>query len=220
MTIIEAVIFDFDGTILDTETAGTKAWQQIYAEYGQTLPMDLWRQDIGRTDVFLPAEYLIELTGIDETPTAIKDKRRRIQLDILDGQTAMPGVIDRITEAKQLGLRLGIASSSIARWLSYHLPRMGLLFEFEAVRGRSDVGDIGKPEPEVYLSACAGVKVKPEHAIAIEDSENGILAAKRASMKAVAVPNLVTKGMDFSQADLVIDSLADMTLAEIIEHVS
>lgn len=218
--MIEAVIFDFDGTILDTETAGTTAWQQIYAEFGQTLPMKLWRQNIGRTNVFLPAEHLIELTGIDETPNDIKEKRRRIRLDLLDGQKAMPGVLDRIAEAKQLGLRLGIASSSTARWLNYHLPRMGLLFEFEAVRGRSDVGDIGKPEPDVYLAACAGVKVQPENAIAIEDSENGVLAAKRAGMKAVAVPNLVTKGMDFSQADLVIDSLADMTLAEMIKQIS
>ena len=218
--MIEAVIFDFDGTILDTETAGTKAWQQIYAEYGQTLPMDLWRQNIGRTNVFLPAEHLIELTGIDETTVAIKEKRSRIRLELLNGEKAMPGVLDRIAEAKQLGLRLGIASSSTARWLNYHLPRMGLLFEFEAVRGRSDVGDIGKPEPDVYLAACAGVRVKPENAVAIEDSVNGILAAKRAGMQAVAVPNLVTQGMDFSQADLVLESLADMTLAEIIERVS
>jgi HAD superfamily hydrolase (TIGR01509 family) len=217
---IEAIIFDFDGTIFDTETAGAAAWQQLYANYGQTLPMAEWVQNIGQTDVFHPAEHLIELTGISESPAALQDMRRQIRLDILAEQSIMPGVLDRIAEAKMLGLKLGIASSSTSRWLNYHLPRLGLLFEFEAVRSRSDVGDVGKPEPDVYLAACKGLRVNPENALALEDSFNGLLSAKRAGMMAVVIPNPVTKGMDFSQANLVIDSLADMTLTEMITLLS
>lgn len=216
---IEALVFDFDGTILDTESAGTAAWQQLYQQYGQTLPLDQWLQNIGRTDVFHPAEHLIELTGINETPAQLKNKRREIRLEMLEGQKPMPGVLDRIAEAKSLGLKLGIASSSNARWLNYHLPRLGLLFEFEAVRGRSDVGDVGKPEPDVYLSACAGLRIDPKNALALEDSVNGIIAAKRAGMRTVAIPNPITKEMDFSHADLVIDSLSDLTLEEIIQQI-
>ena len=216
---IEAVIFDLDGTILETESAGTVAWQQIYTQYGQTLPMDQWLQNIGRTNVFLPAEHLIDLTGISETPAELREKRRQLRLEILAEEGVMPGVLDRIAEAKKLGLKLGIASSSNARWLNYHLPRLGLLFEFEAVRGRSDVGDVGKPEPDVYLAACEGLRVAPANALALEDSVNGIIAAKRAGMRTVAVPNPVTRGMDFGQADLVVDSLAELTLTEMIEQI-
>ena len=217
---IKAIIFDFDGTILDTESAGTAAWQQVFASYGETLPMDRWVQNIGRTDFYKPADHLIELTGTNETAAELNEKRRKLKLQLLDGVGVMDGVLDRINEAKKLGLKLGIASSSTARWLNYHLPRLGLLFEFEAVRGRSDVGNIGKPEPDVYLSACAGLNVKPENALALEDSVNGIVAAKRAGMMAVAIPNPVTKEMDFSQADLVLNSLTDMSLTDMIDKLT
>ena len=218
--MIEAVVFDFDGTIIDSEKAGTAAWQQIFERYGQTLPLDQWLPNIGRTDAYLPAPHLIELAGLDKTAEQIQQERNTLKLEILAGEGLMPGVADRIAEAKALGLRLGIASTSEARWLNYHLPRLGLLYEFEAVRGRSDVGGVGKPEPDVYLSALEGLRTKPENALALEDSVNGVIAGKRAGMKVVAVPNALTRHMDYSEADLVLDSMADMTLEEMIENVA
>ncbi len=217
--MIEAVVFDFDGTILDTERAGTAAWQQLFERYGQTLPLDQWLPNIGQTDVYLPAPHLIELAGLDKTAEQIKEERRKLKLEILADDGPMPGVLDRIKEAKEMGLKLGIASTSEARWLNYHLPRLGLLFEFEAVRGRSDVGGVGKPEPDVYLSALEGLRTDPANGLALEDSVNGVIAAKRAGMKVVAIPNPLTRHMDYSAADLVLHSMADMTLEEMIGNI-
>ncbi len=217
--MIKAVIFDFDGTILDTERAGTGAWQQLFERYGQTLPMDQWLPNIGRTDIYLPAPHLIELANLDKTVEQIHQERRELRLEILADDGPMPGVLDRIAEAKKMGLKLGIASTSEARWLNYHLPRIGLLFDFEVVRGRSDVGGVGKPEPDVYLSACEGLRVEPADALALEDSVNGVIAARRAGMKVIAIPNPLTRHMDYSEADLVLHSMADMTLEEMIQKI-
>ena len=185
--MIEAVVFDFDGTIIDTEKAGTGAWQQLFERYGQTLPMDQWLPNIGRTDIYLPAPHLIELAGLDLTEEQIHQQRRELRLEILADEGLMPGVAERIAEAKAMNLKLGIASTSEARWLNYHLPRLGLLYDFQAVRGRSDVGGVGKPEPDVYLSALDGLRVDPANSLALEDSVNSVIAAKRAGM-AVACP--------------------------------
>ena len=217
--MIEAVVFDFDGTIIDTEKAGTAAWQQVFERYGQTLPLDQWLPNIGRTDIYLPAPHLIEIAGLDKTEEQLHQERRELRLEILADEGLMPGVAERIAEAKAMGLKLGIASTSEARWLNYHLPRLGLLYDFQAVRGRSDVGGVGKPEPDVYLSALKGLRVEPKNALALEDSVNGVIAAKRAGMKVVAIPNPLTRHMDYSEADLVLHSMADMTLEEMIEKV-
>ena len=216
--MIDAIIFDFDGIILDTETSDVLAWQQVYGRFNQEFPLPLWQQNIGSSNVFDPFEHLAKLTGLDLNRADIMDEYRRIDHAIIDKLPIMPGVQDRIAEAKQLGLKLAVASSSPARWLNHHLPRLGLLFEFEVVRTCTDVDDKKKPDPAVYLSACAGLKVDPSKALAFEDSMHGTHAAKAAGMHCVAVPNEATKTMDFSAANLVINSLATVTLTEMFER--
>ncbi|MEM8858302.1 MAG: HAD-IA family hydrolase, partial [Chloroflexota bacterium] len=201
------------------EAALTAAWEQLFERYGHPFPMEKWLPNIGRMNVYHPGAHLVELTGLDKTEMEFREERRQLGLEILADDGPMPGVLDRIKEAKEMGLKLGIASTSEARWLNYHLPRLGLLYEFEAVRGRSDVGGVGKPEPDVYLSACKGLRVDPKNALALEDSVNGVIAGKRAGMKVVAIPNPLTRHMDYSDADLILYSMADMTLAEMIEKV-
>lgn len=216
--MFDAIIFDFDGTILDTETAGYRAWVAVYDHYGLEFPFELWKQNIGQVDVFLPADYLVEKLGLDTAPVKLKEMRRSIRMEILSETDTLPGVREMIAEAKAAGLKLGVASSSTTNWLNYHLPRLGLLFEFEAVRGRNDVGDRAKPDPAVYLSACEGLKIDPTRALAFEDSEHGVTAAKAAGLTVVAIPNPVTRTLNFEHADLVLNSMADLTLNTLFEH--
>ena len=126
-----------------------------------------------------------------------------------------PGVVDLLDQAETLGLARGVASSSPISWVGRHLDRLGILSRFAAVRTQDDV-ERTKPWPDVFLAAARALEVRPERAVVFEDSRNGVLAAKEAGMFCVAVPNRITEGLDFSDADLVVSSLADVDLAALI----
>jgi beta-phosphoglucomutase-like phosphatase (HAD superfamily) len=118
-----------------------------------------------------------------------------------------------------MGLKLGVASSSTSDWVKGHLARLGILERFDCIRCRDDVPN-AKPEPDLYLAVLECLGVRASEAIAIEDSPNGLLAAKRAGLRCVAIPNSITANLDLGEADLLLDSLADVSLAELLEKLS
>jgi HAD superfamily hydrolase (TIGR01509 family) len=130
-------------------------------------------------------------------------------------QGALPGVVRLLEEATAMGLKVGLASSSTSDWVSGHLARLGILHHFDCMRCRDQVAN-AKPEPDLYLAVLDCLGVPPSEAIAIEDSPNGVLAAKRAGLRCVAVPNSITAGLDLGQADVLLGSLAEVTLAELL----
>jgi HAD superfamily hydrolase (TIGR01509 family) len=172
---------------------------------------------VGSTDtVFHPQHHLEERLGralTEEVLTRRRDRRNQLIL----ANRVLPGVVARLDEARGLGLKLGVASSSTREWVRGHLARLGILDRFQCVRCRDDVAH-AKPEPDLYLAVAECLGVRPDEAIAVEDSPNGITAAKRAGMACVAIPNLITAKLDISHADLVLNSLADVTMAELVER--
>ena len=133
---------------------------------------------------------------------------------LADAQQLLPGVLARLDEAAELGLRLAVASSSSRTWVARHLARLGILDRFEALLTRGDV-ERTKPDPGLYLGALAALDVDAHEAFALEDSVNGILAAKTAGLHVVAVPGPLMRCADFSAADLLLASLEEHPLAEI-----
>ena len=129
--------------------------------------------------------------------------------------SSLPGVVELLDQAEALGLAKAVASSSPISWVGRHLDRLGIIERFAAVRTQDDVHRT-KPWPDVFLAAATALQVRPERAVVFEDSRNGVLAAKEAGMFCVAVPNRITEGMDFSDADLVVSSLADVDLAALM----
>lgn len=216
--MIRALIFDFDGLIVDTETPALRSWQEIFREYGQELTLDWWAQFVGRGESGGTAERLEQLVGRPLDPEALRAHRRARHVEMVEAQPILPGVEDRIAEAREMGIRLAVASSSPRRWVAGHLERLGLLRHFKAVRCRDDA-DVGalKPDPAVYLAAMRDLDVAAHEAIALEDSPRGVEAARRAGVFTVAVPNAVTRRMGDAGADLTLNSMADMTLAEMIQ---
>ncbi|HKV86601.1 MAG TPA: HAD-IA family hydrolase, partial [Candidatus Dormibacteraeota bacterium] len=196
-----------------------RSWREVYEEHGEDLPFDRWVQTVGTADSFFqPQRNLEERLGrplTEEVLTRRKDRRTAL---ILSNQV-LPGVVQRIDEARTMGLKLGVASSSTQEWVTGHLARLGILDRFDCVRCRDDVAH-AKPEPDLFLAAAACLGVEPGESIAVEDSPNGVAAAKRAGMKCVAIPNLITARLDLSQADLILDSLADMTVGQLLERLS
>lgn len=217
--LIRAIVFDFDGLILDTEEPVYRSWVEVYREHGEELPFDRWVEIVGSTTIgFHPQHHLEERLG---RPLAqeVLDRRIGRRTELVLAQSLLPGVVQHIESAKAIGLKLGVASSSTRDWVRGHLERLGILDRFDCLRCRDDVAS-AKPEPDLYLAVIECMGVLAADAIAIEDSPNGVLAAKRAGLRCVAIPNSITALLDLGRADLVLDSLADVTLPELLSRLS
>jgi HAD superfamily hydrolase (TIGR01509 family) len=214
--MIKAIIFDFDGLILDTETTEFRSWQEMYTSLGCELPLSLWHEAIGAVDQFDPYEYLESQLGQALDQPTLEAQRRRRDTELLAAQTVLPGVEAYLAAARQAGLQIGLASSSRREWVEGHLRRLGLLEWFDVIRCRDDVDERAKPDPAVYLATLAALGVEAHEALALEDSANGALAAKRAGIYCVVVPNEMTGGLNFERADRRLASLLDISLRQLI----
>ncbi len=222
MDMIQALIFDFDGLILDTETPEFLCWQNIYREYGFELPHERWGSIIGGSghSHFDAAEHLSLLTQEPLDCASLRARNHRESQEIILAQGPLPGVLDYIHQAKRLGLKLAIASSSDRLWVETHSKRIGILEYFDTVICAEDVGPGRiKPNPDLFLTTLSRLQVQKEAAVVFEDSPNGIKAAKRAGIFAVAVPNGATSALFFEGADLILESLAKLSLSQLMDKV-
>ncbi|HET9848603.1 MAG TPA: HAD family hydrolase [Candidatus Dormibacteraeota bacterium] len=214
--MIRAIIFDFDGLIVDTEGPIFEAWRRIYRERGQELPRERWLTVIGTAaGPFDPILDLGERTGIAVDADELNTLERLYYREATVAQTLLPGVDRYMAEARRLGLKTAIASSSSRKWVHEHLERFAIRDRFDIVVCKDDVTTT-KPDPELYELALERLDARSNEAIALEDSSNGIRAAKAAGLFCVAVPNALTAGLDLSQADLQIPSLEAVSLADLI----
>jgi HAD superfamily hydrolase (TIGR01509 family) len=217
--MIEALIFDFDGLILETEGPIYQSWQELYEAHDCHLEYKDWSDVIGLAPADCNPYTALEIR-LGHSVDQLKEEARRSQreLELVYQQNVMPGVVDYLTDARQLGLKIGLASSSNFAWVGGHLARLGLLNRFDVIRTNEDVRN-AKPEPDLFLAALQGLNTAPEQAIAFEDSYNGILAARSAGIFCVAVPTEMTRQLPLELADMRIDSLAELPLKELIQEV-
>jgi HAD superfamily hydrolase (TIGR01509 family) len=216
--MVKALVFDFDGLIVDTEVPIFRAWQRIYREHGQELPLDRWLTIIGTTSgAFDPVLELGERVGEKLDERELDALERLYYLEATALQQLLPGVAEYLRVARELGLKTAVASSSLRTWVMEHLERFGIGGHFDAIVCRDDVTRT-KPDPELYQTALKRLGVRPQEAIAFEDSTNGILAAKAAGLFCVVVPNLMTVDMDLTLADLRLLSLDAMPLRDVIKE--
>ena len=167
---------------------------------------------------FHPQHHLEERLG-RPLPKEVLDRRIGRRTELVLANKILPGVVQRIDEAKAMGLKLGVASSSTVDWVRGHLVRLGIFDRFDCLRCRDDVPN-AKPEPDLYVAVLECLGVPASEAFAIEDSPNGVLAAKRAGMRCVAIPNSITARLDLGQADVLLGSLAEVTLPELLRKLA
>jgi putative hydrolase of the HAD superfamily len=205
-----ALIFDFDGLILDTESAEVEIWNDFYAKVGLTFTMDAYINAIGSNspEDFHPAILLADREGEERSFEQIRQDFRKIAYLRCEQLEAMDGVVDLIKNAKTKGYFLAVGSSAAYSWVQTHLNRLGLLDAFDAIVTFDNV-ERAKPAPDIYLKVLETLGVSPENALVFEDSQNGVLAAHRAGIRAIAVPNPITAIQDFSLATAVLSSLAN-----------
>ena len=215
--MLKALIFDFDGLILDTETPEVFVWQSIYEEHGFELPVQEWEKTIGGYGLskFDPAEHLSLLSSGRLDPVSLRSRYRKESDDIIHANPIMPGVISMIEQAKDAGLKVAIGSSSSHSWVDTHAKRLGIFDLFDHVICSDDVPPgRTKPNPDIYLKVLEQLNVKNDAAVVFEDSLNGVLAARRAEIFVVAVPNPLTVKMGVA-GDVTVPSLAELSLQEL-----
>ena len=217
--MIKALVFDFDGLIVDTEMSSYQTWQEIYAEHDCQLPFSTWAICIGGSpQLFDPCEYLEQQIGRPVLREEIRLRRRQQHIRMVEAQPVLPGVEDYILSAKRLGLKIGVASSSRHEWVDTHLTRLGLIDYFDSIKCFDDVKRT-KPDPELYLAVLDALGVHGQQAIALEDSPNGVIAAQQAGIFCVAGPNPVTSQLSLLHADLCLSSLTEVSLEQLLAKV-
>ena len=216
----KAVVFDFDGLIVDTEVPVYEAWRRVFRSYAADLPLSIWTPLIGRSHHSLDIYALLEeRTGTPMDRDEVRDQMMAVFDELFEDAVPLPGVEDYINGALNLGLRIGIASSSMRSWVHPKLDKLGLAHAFETVVCTDDVGH-AKPNPASYLRALSALGVTAEEALALEDSPNGVKAAKNAGLLCVAVPGPITRDLSFVHADMRLESLADVPLDELMAALS
>ena len=213
---IKGIIFDFDGLIVDTETPELKAWQELFRRFNVEFSFDEYAQTIGMIYDDTSALDILESKlniPLDKSRLFKDFKKRKVEL--IDAQPLRSGVLDVLKSAKSTGLKIGLASSAKLEWVSRYIQKHEIDHYFDCVKTREDVAN-PKPDPELYRVTLSCLALEPGQVIALEDSINGISAARAAGVHTVAVPNSVTRIFDFSQANLVLQHLTDIPLKEMI----
>ncbi len=216
--MIKAVVFDFDGLILDTESVWFECYQEVLRGYKMELALEQFAPSIGThgTEFLDYIDLTLKQPGISVEIDKAVGLLHQQKMEHLE---ARAGVKEYLEEAQQLGLNIGLATSSNRAWIERFLTRLGLVDYFQVIRTSDDVTRV-KPDPELYTQVVTAMGIAPAEALAFEDSLNGLTAAKAAGLHCTIVPNPVTSFLPFEHHDLRLVSMTDMTLSEILDRMN
>jgi HAD superfamily hydrolase (TIGR01509 family) len=217
---VRALLLDFDGTMLETESSSYGSWRELLAEHDYELTPDVWSAAVGTIDGVDPVELLEEHLGAPVDRAALEDRQAARHRELLTDETLRPGIARIVDEARARGLRLAIVTSASRRWVHEHLSRLGLDDRWEHVVAADGDAARAKPAPVLYTEALARLGVRAAEAVAVEDSPNGVTAAKAAGLDAIAFPNPITETMDLGHADAVVPDLDGIGLDDLLGRIS
>jgi len=216
--VIRALVFDFDGLLVDTETVALRSWEETLAAAGLAMPYELWHGAIGgQSSQAMMRSHLSEALGAAAAAT-LEDRWWARHLELTAVEPVRPGVGAYLAEAAGRGLAVAIASGAVDGWVPGHVARLGLASTFAAVV--TGDGHRPKPAPDTYLAALAALGVPAAEAVAFEDSPTGVAAARAAGLAVVAVPNRATAALAFPGARLVLPSFTALSLADLLERLA
>jgi putative hydrolase of the HAD superfamily len=214
-TEFSAIILDFDGLIIDSESPLLEIWQEIYREYDCELELEQWQHALGTFGGFDPYADLLARTGRSPDRTELVPALKARHYQCCAALPLLPGVRRLVDDAREAGLKVAVASSSAEEWVGPFLDQHGLRLQLDAVCTRDHVSRV-KPAPDLFLLAAERMGTAPGACIVFEDSPNGLRAAHAAGMWTVAVPNGPTRALALPDPHLVLESLDQMPLREIL----
>lgn len=214
--MIKGIVFDFDGLIIDTETIWFEAFKETMHDlYQAVVTLENYAKCIGTSEDVLYS-YLQELVLENFNKMQIRELAHTKYNEKMTEPTLRDGVIDYLKEAKLLGLKIGLASSSSREWVHRYLRKCGIEDFFETIKVKEDVEKV-KPDPALYREAVKALNLNPNEVIAFEDSKNGATAALQAGLFCIIVPNSVTNKLLFEGHHARIASMSEKTLPELIK---
>lgn len=217
---IQALLFDFDGVIVESEGPAYQSWREVYAEHGHELPISDWAGALGTLHGFDPVAHLEGLMGAELHGADDIRKRRRLRKHQLVAATGFRAGVERyLDDARDLGLKVAIVTSDSTEWIEWNLERLDRSAGWDCINCAD--GDVkkAKPDPHLYRAALAHLEIDATQAIAIEDSPNGIKAAKAAGLFCVVTLNEVTAQLDLSAGDLILESLDEIPLKDLLRSI-
>jgi HAD superfamily hydrolase (TIGR01509 family) len=215
INVNQAIIFDLDGLIIETEAIYCHIWKREFAREGLAFDMAGYQNLIGALHVvngYRPHQILADHRNNGVTARELLLAVEHEALQTIKNEEAKPGVLQVLDQAAKRGLLLAVGSSSEQDWVHGNLKRLGIFDRFDTIVTADDVNKNAKPAPDIFLKVLENLDVAPQNAIVLEDSNNGVVASHRAGIRVIAVPNEVTLGQDFSLATAIIPSLEDLNL--------
>ena len=206
-----AVIFDFDGTILDSETAEFHSHRQLFQDWGLTLTEDEWCEGVG---ILKPDTHWFDklCARAPDPPDFTRFRQlthryfhQHVRMEPMPGVSALLGAL------VAAGVPRAVASGAPSDWVRSGLEGVGLASSFDAIVTSDQVPN-GKPAPDVYLEAARRMGVEATNCVALEDSGPGLASARAAGMRTVVIPHTLTRLHDLSGADMQVKSAADLSL--------
>lgn len=216
--MIKAIIFDFDDTLVDADTLHIEAWEKTLVDHN-IKNFDDFRslraeKMMGKSSLH-NAQLIVEHYKINTTPEDFFHKKTKIFIELITRLKLLPGAIHSLKLFKKAGLKLAIATGSPKEYIEKALKQFKIFNYFTTIITSEDVSK-GKPDPETYLKACQELRLLPKECLVIEDATAGVESAKAAGCKCIAIPNKNVSTQDYSQADLVLDSLEKITRNSIL----
>jgi len=213
---MKALIFDFDGTIIDTETAWYTVFKDAYAYHGVELSLETYAKCLGTNlQAFNPYTYLVTHHQVELDVEAFRTSIQQKHAELMEVEVIRPGILNLLQQAKEAGLQIGLASSSSRQWIDQYVDKLGLRAFFDCYCTADTVTNV-KPHPELYLQALEQLGVCANEAVAIEDSPNGARAAVAAGLNTVVIPNTITKQLPFASGHYTIDALEQYDLQDLL----
>ena len=214
---LDAVLFDFDGTVLETESVLQATWADEYALAGHCLTPQDWAGQTGRRHVD-HYTILATLVGPSFDAQACRARRRSHQDELLSDLGPRPGIVEALSFCRENGIPTAVVSRSPGDWVLGQLSRCGLGHDFDTLICREDV-HATKPDPAPYLMALDRLSARPTSAVAVEDAPSGVMSALAAGIPCIAVPNDITRHSAFPLNAKVLSDSADLPTA-LAEHAS
>jgi HAD superfamily hydrolase (TIGR01509 family) len=207
--MIQAILFDLDGLMFDSEPHSLASWEAVLEERGVKLDQ-LTIESILGLRIDATARTLIDKYHLPDTVPGLAEAKTEYQIAHLAGHVPpMSGLFELLDEIDRRSLPKAIASSGIRRYVEAVLRVNGLLDRFSVIITGDQVAR-GKPAPDVFLAAAQALNVEPPHCLVLEDAPAGVQAAKAAGMMCVAVPDHGVAQLDLSQADKIVASLHEV----------
>ena len=205
---IKAVIFDMDGIIVDTEPLSQEVDELIFQKEFNITVGDTYFETVGIKEVDA-MQFYINHFGLDINAEDLVRKKRAVYIELLKEKASpIQGSVELINSIKRR-YRLALASSATVEYVRTVLKKLTIEDAFEVIVTGDDVTN-GKPDPEIYLLAASKLGLDPSKCLVLEDAEKGVKAAKNAGMKCIAVPTEFTKNLNFSKADVVINTMTEV----------